>query len=293
MYSIDDLTYLMSRLRDPKTGCTWDLKQSYKTIVSHTLEEAFEVADAINRDNKDDLKDELGDLLFQVIFYSQLGKEDQAFQFEDVVDNVVKKLIRRHPHVFPDGDLMASFPEGTTFSDEEIKSQWETIKAEERALKKQTQGADEVLPSEDDFVADRDSLLADVPNNLPSLNRAEKLQKRASQHGFDWDNVEDVIAKVEEELDEIKVELEKAKGKNLRDPDVNARMKDEVGDLLFCCVNLARFLKVNSDESLRSTNDKFVKRFHYIESVLKNRGSNVDDESLEELDRLWVEAKNI
>lgn len=290
MYSIEDLKYLMSRLRDPETGCPWDLKQSYKTIISHTLEEAFEVADAISRDNKDDLKDELGDLLFQVIFYSQLGKEEQAFQFEDVVDNIVRKLIRRHPHVFPEGDLRASFPEGTTFSDEEIKSQWERIKAEERALKKQSDKA--VTDNEASFIAERDSLLADVPTNLPSLNRAEKLQKRASAHGFDWDNIEDVLNKVEEELGEIRAELDKAKGKDLRDPKVNARMKDEVGDLLFCSVNLARFLKVSSDESLRSTNDKFVRRFQYIESTLNARGSQVDNESLEALDRLWNEAKN-
>lgn len=292
MYSIEDLTYLMSRLRDPVTGCPWDLKQTYKTIVSHTLEEAYEVADTINRNDKFDLKDELGDLLFQVIFYSQLGKEDKAFQFEDVVDNVVRKLIRRHPHVFPDGDLHASFPEGTSFGDEDVKRQWEQIKAEERALKQAQQEA-QVSENDAPFVADRDSLLADVPTNLPALNRAEKLQKRASQHGFDWENIEDVLLKVEEELAEIRAELKIAKDKDLRDPDVNARMKDELGDLLFCSVNLARFLKVNADESLRSTNDKFLRRFQYIESALAARGSRVDDESLEELDRLWVEAKSV
>jgi ATP diphosphatase len=292
MYSIEDLTYLMSRLRDPVTGCPWDLKQTYKTIVSHTLEEAYEVADTINRNDKFDLKDELGDLLFQVIFYYQLGKEDKAFQFEDVVDNVVRKLIRRHPHVFPDGDLHASFPEGTSFGDEDVKRQWEQIKAEERALKQAQQEA-QVSENDAPFVADRDSLLADVPTNLPALNRAEKLQKRASQHGFDWENIEDVLLKVEEELAEIRAELKIAKDKDLRDPDVNARMKDELGDLLFCSVNLARFLKVNADESLRSTNDKFLRRFQYIESALAARGSRVDDESLEELDRLWVEAKSV
>lgn len=289
MYNLQDLLYLMERLRHPEHGCPWDLKQDYKSIMSHTLEEAYEVADAIERENKQDLKDELGDLLFQVIFYSQLGKEEQAFEFSDVVDNIVQKLVRRHPHVFPNGELRAFFPEGTRFTDEQIKSQWEAIKAEERRLKK----ANEPETESGTFIPKQHSLLGDIPNSMPALNRAEKLQKRASQHGFDWTEVEDVFAKVEEELQELRHELDIAKGKDLRDPEVHQRLNDEMGDLLFCCVNLSRFLKVRSDEALQSTNEKFLKRFQWIEKTLHERGDKVDDASLEELDALWDQAKAV
>ncbi len=280
-YSLDDLRYLMARLRDPQHGCPWDLKQDFASIVHHTLEEAYEVADAIERGHKEDLKDELGDLLFQVIFYAQLGAEEGSFDFDGVVDNVVQKLVRRHPHVFPDGDLRAYFPEGTHFSDEDIKQQWERIKQQERALKKQHENAASAKPA---------SLLGDIPNNLPALNRAEKLQRRAAQHGFDWPDLPPVFAKVEEELQELKDEVDAAQG-DFRAPEVHARLVDEMGDLLFCCVNLSRFLKVSPDEALRATNQKFMTRFAYIETQLQAAGKHIDAVSLAELDRLWDEAK--
>lgn len=281
-YSLDDLRYLMARLRDPAHGCPWDLKQDFASIVHHTLEEAYEVADAIERGHKEDLKDELGDLLFQVIFYARLAEEEGSFDFDGVVDNAVTKLVRRHPHVFPEGDLRAFFPEGTQFSDEDIKQQWETIKQRERAIKAQKSSEQGVAPPR--------GRLTDIPNNLPALNRAEKLQRRAAQHGFDWPELPPVFAKVEEELHELREEVERAQG-DFRAPDVHARLTDEMGDLLFCCVNLARFLKVSPDEALRTTNQKFMRRFSYIEQQLQKTGRDMDTVSLTELDRLWDEAK--
>jgi len=290
MYQLDDLLYLMTRLRDPDHGCPWDLKQSFETIVPHTLEEAYEVADAISRGDRNDIKDELGDLLFQVIFYAQLGKEEQSFVFDDVVDSIVQKLVRRHPHVFPEGQLRQHFPEGTTFSDDQIKAQWETIKQEERRLKKQ-QSASTTEAKYNKFQPETDSVLSDVPSNLPVLNRAEKLQKRAAQHGFDWPNIKPVIEKLEEELAELKVELAHAEEKSLDDEQVHNRLQDEMGDVLFCCVNLSRFLKVKPEQALRSTNDKFVRRFQFIEKQLIESGLTLECASLEALDRAWDQAK--
>jgi len=290
MYQMDDLLYLMARLRDPEHGCPWDLKQSFESIVPHTLEEAYEVADAISRGDRNDIKDELGDLLFQVIFYAQLGKEEQSFVFGDVVDNIVQKLVRRHPHVFPEGQLRQHFPEGSTFSDDQIKAQWEIIKQEERRLKKQL-GSSIPTANSNKFQPETDSILSDVPSNLPVLNRAEKLQKRAAHHGFDWPNIKPVIEKLEEELAELKVELTKAEGKSLDDERVHSRLQDEMGDVLFCCVNLSRFLKVKPEQALRSTNDKFVRRFQFIEAQLFESDLTLESASLEELDRVWDQAK--
>jgi len=287
MYTLEDLKYLMTRLRDPESGCPWDLKQDFSTIVPHTLEEAYEVADAIERGDRHDIKDELGDLLFQVIFYARLGSEEGSFDFEDIVDNVVQKLVRRHPHVFPDGDLRARFPEGTHFTDDQIKSQWEAIKQQERALKNQEQSK----AGEVGFDPKRDSVLRDIPANLPSLNRAEKLQKRASQHGFDWQTLPPVLDKIEEELEELRTEIARAGEGDFREAGVHERLQDELGDLLFCCVNLARFLKVSPDAALRSTNEKFTRRFTFIESRLHARQVDIEQTELETLDALWDQAK--
>lgn len=284
MYQLDDLLYLMERLRDPKTGCPWDQKQDFQSIVPHTLEEAYEVADAIERGDRHDIKDELGDLLFQVVFYAQLGKEEGSFAFSDVVDNVVQKLLRRHPHVFPDKKLRAHYPEGTEFSEEEVKVQWEQIKAEERRLKQTQKEARSQAQAES-------NVLKDVPANLPALNRAEKLQKRAAQVGFDWPSIPPVIAKLEEEISELKAELEIYAGQDLRSEPVHSRLLDEMGDVLFCCVNLSRFLKVNPDQALRSTNTKFYERFCYLETKLAAMGKPPEQASLDEMDALWDEAK--
>jgi len=279
-YSIDDLKFLMARLRDPKTGCPWDIKQTFESIVPHTLEEAYEVADAMEQGDRDEMRDELGDLLFQVIFYARIAEEEGSFDFTDITNAITTKLLRRHPHVFPNKDLHAYHPEGTDFTDDQIKGQWDKIKAEERALKA------------DKNVSKPKSILEDIPNALPALGRAEKLQRRAANVGFDWDHIDDVFAKIQEEIGEIREVLKGADMSNLRDPEVHARLTDEVGDFLFCGVNLARFLKVNPDEALRGCNHKFTTRFNFIERALEDKGKAFEDCTLKELDALWNQAKD-
>lgn len=269
MYQLDDLLHLMARLRDPLHGCPWDLKQNYATIVPHTIEEAYEVADAIERGDFDHLPGELGDLLFQVVYYSQLAREEGRFEFAQVVDAITTKLIRRHPHVFPDGDLYGAV-DVAKLEEAAVKQLWEEIKAEERAEKA---AAPEQL-----------SLLDDVPAALPSLSRAIKLQKRAAQVGFDWPEALPVVDKVREELDEV---LE-AMSEN--DPEA---ISEEIGDLLFVVSNLARHLKVDPETALRAANAKFERRFRFIEQALREAGRNMEDCALDELDALWGEAKKL
>ncbi|WP_282342070.1 nucleoside triphosphate pyrophosphohydrolase [Pseudomonas sp. PS02288] len=267
MYRLDDLLHLMARLRDPQHGCPWDLKQDYASIVPHTIEEAYEVADAIERGDFAHLPGELGDLLFQVVYYSQLAREEGRFEFATVVDGIVRKLVRRHPHVFPDGDLYGA-PDMARLEEAAIRQRWEEIKAEERA---EAAAAPQQL-----------SLLDDVPGALPALSRAAKLQKRAAHVGFDWPDALPVVDKVREELDEV---LE-AMSEN--DPRAIA---EEVGDLLFVAVNLARHLKVDPEAALRGANAKFERRFRFIEQRLRERGRPIEACSLDELDALWGEAK--
>ncbi|WP_295470787.1 nucleoside triphosphate pyrophosphohydrolase [uncultured Pseudomonas sp.] len=267
MYTLDDLLHLMARLRDPQYGCPWDLKQTYASIVPHTLEEAYEVADAIERGDFAHLQGELGDLMFQVVFYAQLAREEGRFDFNAVVDGITRKLLRRHPHVFPTGELHAA-PEAPRLSESEINRRWDEIKAQERA--------------EQATAPEQLSLLDDVPSALPALSRASKLQKRAAQVGFDWPEALPVVDKVREELDEV---LEAMAG------GATAEMAEEIGDLLFSVVNLARHLKVDPETALRSANGKFDRRFRFIESVVRDQGRALEGCSLEELDALWGEAK--
>jgi len=269
MYQLDDLLHLMTRLRDPQHGCPWDLKQNYATIVPHTIEEAYEVADAIERGDFDHLPGELGDLLFQVVYYSQLAREEGRFEFAQVVDGITSKLIRRHPHVFPDGDLYGAV-DVAKLGEAAVKQRWEEIKADERAEKA---AAPEQL-----------SLLDDVPQALPALSRAIKLQKRAAQVGFDWPEALPVVDKVREELDEV---LE-AMSEN--DP---VAISEEIGDLLFVVGNLARHLKVDPETALRAANAKFERRFRFIEQALREGGRSMEDCALDELDALWGEAKKL
>lgn len=269
MYQLDDLLHLMARLRDPQHGCPWDLKQNYASIVPYTLEEAYEVADAIERGDFDHLPGELGDLLFQVVYYSQLAREEGRFEFAQVVDGITRKLVRRHPHVFPDGDLYGA-SDLAKLSEAAVKQRWEEIKAEERAEKA---AAPEQL-----------SLLDDVSLALPSLPRAIKLQKRAAQVGFDWPEALPVVDKVREELDEV---LE-AMSEN--DPEA---ISEEIGDLLFVVCNLARHLKIDPESALRAANGKFERRFRFIEQALREAGRAMQDCPLEELDALWGEAKKL
>ena len=259
-YSTDDLLYLMARLRDPHTGCPWDIKQDYASIAPSTLEEAYEVVDAIEKQDFVHLKEELGDLLFQVIFYSQLGKEESRFDFAGVVNDLVEKLVRRHPHVFPAGTLASKIDNRHTLPTD-VKARWETIKQLERNAK----GAQ--------------SLLADVPLNLPALSRAAKLQKRAASVGFDWLDVQGPIAKVREEL----VEVEEA----LIAGD-DAAIEEELGDLFFAVVNVSRYLKIDPERALRKASQKFESRFNYIETHLN---IPIAEASIEEMTVLWDEAK--
>lgn len=273
-YNLDDLLYLMSRLRDPETGCPWDIKQTFASIVPHTIEEAYEVADAIEKQDYPHLKEELGDLLFQVIFYSQMGKEQQHFEFEDIIHTLVQKLVRRHPHVFPSGELHSENND-IRLSDDEIKGRWEQIKAQEREEK-------ELAASPQKSQSDYVSILSDIPNVLPALQRAEKLQKRAATVGFDWPEATQVLDKIEEEIGELR----EAMAENNQ-----ANIQDELGDLMFAMTNLARHVNVKSEMAVRSTNQKFVDRFQYIEQVLHEKGVALEDASLEEMEALWQKAK--
>ncbi len=262
-YTLDDLLYLMGRLRDPKDGCPWDRVQDFSSIVPHTIEESYELADAIEQGDMQHIREELGDVLFQVVFYSQLGKEQESFDFASVISDLVAKLVRRHPHVFPAGTLSSRVGEQTKDT-AAIKQTWEKIKAAEREGKQQK------------------SVLDDVPSAFPALIRAAKLQKRAAQTGFDWQNIDGVLAKLKEEVDEL-IEA--------REQQSQSHIEAELGDVLFSVVNLARHLKVDAESSLRATNNKFKSRFQYIESVLQSRGLTPEQSSLEEMDALWDEAK--
>ncbi len=281
-YSVQDLTYLMARLRDPETGCPWDKEQTFATIVPYTLEEAYEVADTIEREDWSHLKDELGDLLFQVIYYAQMADEKGWFKLDDVVHGLVEKMVRRHPHVFDDGQLYpgqsaddekssdesSDAEQQVEVSQQQVKQRWEEIKAQEKAEK----GITEENPS----------ILADVPVTLPALSRAAKLQKRASKVGFDWPDVNGVLDKIHEELDEVK--------EALAQNDLQAAQK-EYGDVLFAATNLTRFLKQDPETALRGTNRKFEFRFQYIEQKLNEAGLSFEDVDLDQMDAWWDEAK--
>ncbi|WP_369984424.1 nucleoside triphosphate pyrophosphohydrolase [Thalassolituus sp.] len=270
-YQIDDLTYVMTRLRNPETGCPWDLKQDFASILPHTLEEAYEVADAIERQDWPHLEEELGDLLFQVIFYGQMGDEKGVFNLHSIIDRLVAKLIRRHPHVFPDGSIHSEREPGKDPDEAWINQRWEEIKAEEQLLKLQQQSQKQPL-----------QLLDEVPGTLPAITRAYKLQKKASSVGFDWpEKSPGVIGKIQEELDEVIAEVEAGN---------NELLEKEIGDLLFAVVNLARHHKINPDTALRGTNQRFQQRFAYVEQAAQEAGG-FEYLSLEEMDAAWQSAK--
>lgn len=258
MDKIDALLEIMARLRDPDGGCPWDLEQTYATIAPYTIEEAYEVADAIEQGDMEGLKDELGDLLLQVVFHAQMAKEDGTFEFADVVRAICEKMIRRHPHVFGDEEQRNA---GS------VKGRWEEIKAEEKAAKGTVSA----------------SILDDVPHALPALSRAVKLQNRAARVGFDWPDTSQVIDKLNEEMLELSAEV--AKG---GDAD---RLEDEMGDLLFVYANLARHLKIDPEAALRRANAKFRRRFGRIEEKLAAEGRKPEQSTLKEMDALWNEAK--
>ncbi|MDJ0614670.1 MAG: nucleoside triphosphate pyrophosphohydrolase [Rhizobiaceae bacterium] len=271
---ISKLLEIMSRLRDPVNGCPWDIEQSFASIAPYTVEEAYEVADAIERGDMDDLRLELGDLLLQSVYHAQMASEAGHFDFGDVVEGITAKMIRRHPHVFGTEDVTAEeysakgMEEGT----------WERIKAEEKS-EAEARRAKLGLPSKHEAK----SYLDDVPFGLPALTAALKLQKRASKVGFDWNDVGAVLAKVREETEEFEQALESQGA---------LEQEEEIGDLLFVLVNLCRHLKIDPENALRRCNAKFKRRFAYIESALKSSGQTLQDATLEQMDRLWDEAKS-
>jgi ATP diphosphatase len=262
---ISRLLEIMARLRTPGTGCPWDLEQNFATIVPYTIEEAYEVADAIARGDLDDLRDELGDLLLQVVFHARMAEEQNAFAFGDVVEAVTTKMIRRHPHVFADKDGRLT-PAG-------VKGAWERIKAEEKAEQAARRSRDETPHT---------SLLSSVKAGQPALARAMELQRKASSVGFDWNDPRAVLQKIREEADEIEAALD--------DGDIEG-LAEETGDLMFALVNLARHVGADPDLALRGTNAKFERRFAYIERELASQGRSLEDASLGEMDALWNEAK--
>ena len=265
---ISRLIEIMAALRDPETGCPWDKEQNFATIAPYTVEEAYEVADAIARDDLADLRDELGDLLLQVVYHARMAEEMGAFAFPDVVEAITRKLIRRHPHVFGDAEARAAGA---------AKGMWERIKAEEklaRAAARSSKAEAERPPG----------LLDSVPAGLPAMIRAVRLQEKASTVGFDWNDPRAVLDKLAEEIGEIEAELTAP----VREPE---RLEDEVGDLLFAVANLARHLKVDPDQALRRTNAKFMRRFASIETALAAKGRGPAEATLDEMEALWQAAK--
>jgi len=256
------LIEIMARLRAPQGGCPWDIEQTFATIAPYTIEEAYEVADAIARGDMDSLKDELGDLLFQSVYHARMAEEAGHFKFDDVVRAICAKMIRRHPHVFGD-EVIANVGAQN--------SRWEEHKAAERAAKKAQSGK-------------APSVLDDIPATLPAMKHAEKLQKRASRVGFDWPEAAQVLDKIDEEIGEIKEAMAAKAGRD--------KIADEIGDLLFACVNLARKANIDPGMALRGTNLKFERRFRRIEELLAAGGKSPAQASLDEMENLWRQAKN-
>lgn len=252
----------MADLRDPENGCPWDVKQSFDSIAAYTVEEAYEVADAIERKDMDDLKNELGDLLFQVVFHAQMASEVNQFDFIDVVNEINDKLVRRHPHVFAGKNAK---------NDAELKRDWEKHKKEERVEKAQQQA--------------RTGYLDGIASAMPALRWSEKLQKRAAHHGFDWDDIGPVFDKLDEEVGELKAEI--VHQDNLQ------RISDEMGDILFASVNLARHLGVNPEQALRDSNRKFISRFEIVEQLLHEDGRQMEECNVATLEEYWQKAKKL
>jgi len=261
-YGIGELQRLMERLRDPDTGCPWDLQQTYQSIAPFTLEECLELIDALEQNDFDHVEEELGDLLFQVIFYAQLGKEEGRFDFDTVVSRITTKLLRRHPHVFKDGELEGVITDRASIGS--IKANWEAEKTAERAARAQQSAMD------------------DIPLTLSALARAQKLQKRGSSLGYDFSSSQEVLSRLDDELDELSRACEN------HDPQ---EIENELGDVLFTVVNLARHLKVDAEASLRKANRRFEQRVRRAEIAAIDAGSRLQDESVERLEERWSAAK--
>ncbi|MBM6581492.1 nucleoside triphosphate pyrophosphohydrolase [Microvirga sp. BT689] len=266
---ITRLLEIMAALRTPGTGCPWDLEQNFASIAPYTLEEAYEVVDAIERGDLADLRDELGDLLLQVVFHARMAEEQGAFAFGDIVEAITKKLIRRHPHVFGSTKIL---------SPEEVKSLWDSIKSQEKADRRATREKMGLPPE-----AHEAGFLGGIPTALPALTRAQKLTAKAAKVGFDWPEPSQVIDKIHEELEEVK----EASSTGRRE-----RIEDEIGDLLFSVTNLARHYGIDPERAMRRTNAKFERRFRAVEEALGKQDRSLNEASLEEMEELWVAAKN-
>ncbi|MGB5396057.1 MAG: nucleoside triphosphate pyrophosphohydrolase [Gammaproteobacteria bacterium] len=262
MQPIDKLLEIMAALRDKDSGCPWDIEQDFKSISAYTVEEAYEVADAIERNDMHDLKDELGDLLFQVVFHAQMAKEQGKFEFDDVVSAINDKLVRRHPHVFADEQVEST---------EQLAERWEQHKQAERDNKSTHENAGCALDG--------------IASSLPALRWSQKIQKRAAATGFDWPNISPVFDKLNEELAELKAEIVHENN--------HERILDEFGDVLFVCVNLAMHLGVNAEEALRFSNRKFISRFTTMERLIQSDCKTLDAMSLEEMEEFWQKSKQI
>ncbi|MFS2326747.1 nucleoside triphosphate pyrophosphohydrolase [Brucella sp. H1_1004] len=265
--NIDRLLEIMVALRDPKTGCPWDVEQTSQSIAPYTLEEVYEVLDAIERDDMDDFREELGDLLLQVVFHARMAEEDGKFGFGDVVEAITRKMIRRHPHVFGDAEARSAGM---------AKGSWNRIKAEEKAERAERRAK---LGLE---TVEKTRYLDDIPNAFPALLRALKLQQKAAKVGFDWSEAEPIFDKIAEETAELK-EAMQAKDK--------AHIAEEYGDLLFAMVNLGRHLEIDAETALIAANDKFKRRFDFIEKSLKESGSSLEAAQLDDMEAIWGEAK--
>ena len=296
------LLKIMAQLRDPQSGCPWDVKQTMESLTRYTIEEAYEVADAIANGDMHDIKDELGDLLFQVVFYAQIASESSAFSFDDVAKSISDKLVRRHPHVFANplaseglSDTNENVTvERTQLSDIALNAQWDAIKAQEKQLKKQR--------LKQDNEAIENSILDNVPKGMPALMYAQKLQKACAKVGFDWPDAAPVIDKVREEVEEIQQELDfkqRAQGAlktgvvplNSGVPDNQQAIEEEIGDALFAMVNLARHCKVDADTALRNASNKFANRFKGVERLAAEQGDKLDALTLDEMEALWQQVK--
>ncbi|MCE0493409.1 nucleoside triphosphate pyrophosphohydrolase [Vibrio salinus] len=258
---IDELQKIMTQLRDPENGCPWDKKQSFDSIIPCTIEETYEVVDAIHNRDWDNLREELGDFVFQAIFYSQLAKEQELFDFNDVISDLNEKLIRRHPHVFSDQVFE---------SDEAIRANWDKVKQQEKAAKPLSQN---------------DSIFDSLPGSLPALGKAVKIQKKCAKYGFDWESVGPVVDKVREEIGEVMEEADRV-------PVEQSKLEEEVGDLLFAVVNLSRHLKCDPETALQKANLKFMRRFRGIESIVGQQEKSLEEYSLDELENFWQQVKN-
>lgn len=268
--AIERLQEIMAMLRDKVHGCPWDLDQTLVSLIPHTIEEVYEVADAIEKNDIDNIVDELGDLLFQVIFYAQIGNEEKIFNFEDVANAIVRKLLRRHPHVFPTGDAK-SFGRGKKISSDEVVTNWESIKLEEKKEKLEESNSESAR-----------SVFDNLPGALPALQKSVRLQKLAGKVGFEWPDTSDVLVKLKEEI----VELEEAIGKSNKQ-----EIESEFGDVLFTAVNMARHLSVDPELALRGANGRFKNRVVWIENELGKNGEFVSDKNIDDLNQLWNEAK--